>query len=924
MDLQAGTRIGPYEVCQPIGRGGMGEVYLATDTRLGRSVAIKALPDQFERDAERVARFGREARTLAALNHPQIAALYGVEVENGHTFLIMEYVEGVTLADRLDTAALEIERGLEVLRDIARAIESAHSHGIIHRDLKPANIHLTPQEEVKVLDFGLAKAVDGTDSSSIDPAHSPTLTAQFTEQGVILGTAAYMSPEQARGRSTDKRTDIWSFGCVLFECLAGRRAFVGDHPSEVIARILEREPDFEQLPSNTPPAIRTLLMRCLQKDPKRRLRDIGDALIELEDALTHRTWSNGQHGDDHDIPSRTRTATWIAAAAAMGLVMIAGWMARDLMNPPQPAGQPTRSVAALSMEFPDHTPIRDWALSPNGRTVAWFERNETQIGTERFLLAARDLNGFETRHLPGTTGVLDYHFSFDGKWTYFTNFYPGSSKPRLNRVPTDGSSPAVPLFEWKTWRSWSPMPDGRIAVIGSAQSRLLGFVDPATNDAPVMKQLISEDTRAGFRISQIFEHGRGALLNSFTWADQGYEEGIAVVDFDTHVVTQLFKNGDVPRYHSDGFITFTRGATLFAAPFDGETMTVTGPAQAMRDDIRTENAWENGIYYLSTNGTLAYAPGQQVGRQRQLVAVDRAGKMEPWGDGTRRAFESNIAVSTDGNKLAVVCTNVDANYEIWVADRPQGRLRAYGRMQRFDFCRPEWSPDGTRLAFMKESRSPEDGIYIGSAKAVPDAILVLGAKDDEVQVTNATYSWTPRNQLLISIKGNDGLTLLLADGDGTRAPQALHLPEIGPTPNDFACLSPNGTLLAFGSTDGGPLGTYVMRFGPNGPTGEAILVAERNAAKVRWSKNNDALYWTYQRTLFEARLHTTPDLRADPPTQLLDLRALGISESVETFLQFDVLPDGRFVFVKKGEDEADLRQLNIILDWASTLERNPR
>ncbi len=282
MALQAGTRLGPFEISAPLGKGGMGEVYRARDTRLGRDVAVKALPDAFARDPERLARFEREARLLAALNHPNIAGIHGLEEVSGHPYLVLEYVEGDTLATRVARGALPPDEALEVCGQIAAALEAAHESGIVHRDLKPANVKLTPAGTVKVLDFGLAKGAAASGSApDLDVSQSPTLTHSPTVAGVILGTAAYMSPEQARGKPLDRRTDIWSFGCVLYECLAGRPLFEGETVSDLIAKILEREPDWSALPPAVPARVRELLRRCLEKDAKKRLRDIGDARIEI-------------------------------------------------------------------------------------------------------------------------------------------------------------------------------------------------------------------------------------------------------------------------------------------------------------------------------------------------------------------------------------------------------------------------------------------------------------------------------------------------------------------------------------------------------------------------------------------------------------------------------------------------------------------
>jgi serine/threonine protein kinase len=366
MSLEPGTRLGPYEILTPLGRGGMGEVYRARDARLGRDVAVKILPSDFIADPERKTRFEREARTLASLNHPHIAAIYGLEETDGVTALVLELVEGATLADRLQRGPIPIAEALTIARQIAHALDGAHEKRIVHRDLKPANVKITPDGTVKVLDFGLAKAGAGDDSSP-DVSQSPTVAVNDTRAGLILGTAGYMSPEQARGRPVDKRSDIWAFGCVLFEMLSGRMTFSGDTISDIIAAILEREPQWDQLPESVPPTVQRLLRRCLEKDPKRRLRDIGDVQIDLDEAFTGSVERvSGQ--PPAKMTRRTAIAALAGAAAgsaATGIFAISRY--RDAVP---------RNLTRFAIAMPDGTFHSSSfngrvAISPDGTRIAF-------------------------------------------------------------------------------------------------------------------------------------------------------------------------------------------------------------------------------------------------------------------------------------------------------------------------------------------------------------------------------------------------------------------------------------------------------------------------------------------------------------------------------------------------------------------------
>ena len=596
-------------------------MFRARDTKLDRLVAIKILPAAFAHDTDRLARFQREAKTLASLNHPHIAAIYGLEESGGITALVMELVEGDDLSQRIARGAIPIDEALSIAKQIADALEAAHEQGIIHRDLKPANIRVRADGTVKVLDFGLAKAMEPAGGSSSNMSMSPTLSMHATQAGIILGTAAYMAPEQARGKTVDKRVDIWAFGCVLFECLAGRRLFEGETVSDTIAKILEREPDWTALPAQTPSKIRELLRRCLEKDAKKRQRDIGDVRIELEEAVTARSSSTriavaaGGSRTPAALPQRT-----IALAAL--LVVVGGAVGIGLWSTVGPgarvAPSAIRGPVRLSIGIPPGIHATYAGVAPDGRTliVLGFPRKPDGTEETRARIYTRRLNDYELKPIPGTEGVQFYTMSPDGtSLAFVATISEQSSQRRIAKVPVDGSSPPVTLADWdddwNTYVVW--LEDGDILVASNNGTKFFRLASAGGSPKPAIKidtGPLSGSAKFGNRLPA----DRGVFFSMEVWGPRGYQQDEWLLDPKTGSAHRLFESAGNAVYLPTGDVVFTRGDAMMTAPFDLARLAVTGEVTAVFGGVRTPNSWDNGNFQISRDGTLVLPRADGWGR----------------------------------------------------------------------------------------------------------------------------------------------------------------------------------------------------------------------------------------------------------------------------------------------------------------------
>src|SRR5262245_59771958 len=737
MPLVIGESLGPYQVLALLGSGGMGEVYRARDTWLKRDVAIKVLPHLFANDPERLARFQREAELLASLNHPNIAAVYGLERANGVTAIVLELVEGETIAEKLgqqrqegrdgqrrEGRPLPLDEALPIARQIAEALEAAHDKGVIHRDLKPANVKVTPDGKVKVLDFGLAKLTDSVAAglqSGPSVTASPTITSPaVTGMGVILGTAAYMSPEQAKGRPADKRSDIWAFGCVLYEMLTGKRAFEGEDISDTLAFVLTKQPDWDALPTATPSAIRKLLRRCLEKDRKRRLADVADVRLEIDDAIQSPT--DATTLDAH--ASRRERLPWLLAAIS-GVVALGalGFLAVE-RGRRAPADTP---VIRFSVTPPEGTTLLalgrgtasgPLALSPDGRRLAMVARN----GDGPTRLWIRSLYELTARELSGTDGATGPFWSPDGRFLGF------SADGKLKKVDVAGGSP-VTLCDVENYTGGAWNREGTL-LFGSARSGL--YKVSSAGGAPVAVTTVGKDERGHARPS-FLPDGRHFL---FTELGTGTT---SIGSLDSPDRRTLLENSDsITVVYSQGHVLFLRGTTLMAQPFDEQRLTLTGEAVPVADQIRTGGQppfVQFGLFAASESGVLVYQRGTSlVGGQ--LVWLDRSGKQV--GTLGQRGTYSDVELSPDGKRAAVSRFNLEQRAEdIWIFDVERG-VPTRLTFDPTDDHTPIWSPDGTRIAFVSQ-KGDAFSIYQKPANGTGSADLLLAVADKREKYT---FSWS--------------------------------------------------------------------------------------------------------------------------------------------------------------------------------------
>ena len=812
MALAPGTRLGPYEILAPIGAGGMGEVYRARDIKLGRDVAIKVLPVAFANDSDRMARFEREAQVLASLNHPHIAAIYGLEESDGMRALVMELVEGPTLDEEMGGRAMALEETLPIAKQIAEALEYAHEKGIIHRDLKPANVKLTADGHVKVLDFGLAKALEAPAPAGGNPSISPTLTIEGTRAGVILGTAAYMSPEQARGKAVGKRSDIWSFGVVLYEMLTGRPAFAGETITDVLAAVVKTEPDLTQAPVQA----QKLLRRCLDKDPKCRLRDIGDAWELLEEA------------PQTIVPSRMRLG-WVAAALA--IIGLAGWAA--WWRATRPVERPLQPLMRLSVDLgPDAVAgqFTTVAISPDGSRLVF----PVKSSDGKQMLATRLLDEAKPAPLSGTENGRDPFFSPDGKWIGF--FADG----KMKKISAQGGAP-IGLCDATDARGADWGTDRNIvAALGSAGALSRVQAEGGTPQ-PVTK---IQGIALTHRWPQFLPRSEAVLFTLSTSTVAFEEASIAAVSLKTGEIKILVRGGYFGRYlatsEATGHLVYVHEGVLFGVPFDPARLELRGAAVSMLDDLAADPNSGAGQFSFSGApsgpGALVYRTGRVSAQEYPVWWLDRSGKTQPLIP--TPGFYMEPRFSPDGQRLALV--KISGNdREIFVYDRYRETMTRL----TFDTKQPTWptwSPDGNHIVFSLRSNYG-DGLGWMRADGAGEIQHLLDSKNNL-----APYSFFPDGRRLAYFEldpanGWDLWTLPLdvSDPDHPKPGKAelfLRTPanELQPA------VSPNNRWIAYKSDQSGRNEVYVQPF--PGPGGKRQISIAGGQLPV-WSRNGRELFF---------------------------------------------------------------------------------
>jgi serine/threonine protein kinase len=887
MALPSGTRLGSYEVVAPIGAGGMGEVYRAHDTKLGRDVAIKVLPANFVNDPEHLSRFQREARMLAALNHTNIATIYGLEQTGGVTCLVMELVSGNTLAERVKAGPLAIEEALKIAVQIAEALEAAHEKSIIHRDLKPANVKVTPEGKVKVLDFGLAKAFAG-DTETSDPTNSPTLSMAATMQGVILGTTAYMSPEQARGKSVDKRTDIWAFGCVLYELLTGIQAFPGEATTEILAAVLKEEPDWKTLPVSTPTKIRDLLRRCLQKDKSRRARDAGDLRIEIEEALAAPA-----------TPEPVATVRGLGTFQRRGLILGLGGLLLAVVvvgldywnqkpSPPQPV---TRTVINLppgqQLAGLDNGP--SLAISADGMRLTYVAK---QGVTQQLYLRA--MGSLEAKAIPGTEGATNPFFSPDGQWLgLFANrklmkiSLNGGASLALANVPFDGGA---------DWGS-----QGTI-VFSPSNAAALQQVSDAGGVQKPLTSLGKQDT--SHRWPEYLPGDKALLFSGGAAGSLFNDAQIGVQSVATGKRQYLIQGGLFPRYAPTGHLIYAQGGNLMAVPFDSHRLAVTGTGIPVAEGVMQSPTNGYAQYSISATGSLVYIPGGVQSTQLRLVWVSRNGAEQPLAAPANSYL--NPRLSPDGRRVAVGITSQES--QVWQYDLARGTLTRFtfgGTVNGY----PAWAPDGKRIAFISNKEGPMNIFW---QLADGSGGLERLTTSDDLQTPN---SWSPDGNLVafneITATSGIGVWVLRLSDRNVQPFLQSSFNESAPR------FSPDGRWMAYVSDESGRYEIYVQPY--PGPGGKWQISTE-GGTEPMWNPNGRELFYRSGDKMMAVDTATQPSFTAGKPRMLFEGQ---YQPTPVTFPNYDVSPDGqRFLMLKPAEQaQAAPTQINVVLNWFEELKQ---
>jgi len=911
-----GRTLAQYTVLEKIGEGGMGEVWKARDTALNREVAIKVLPEAFAQDRERLARFEREAQLLAALNHPNLATVHGLHEERGIRFLAMEWVPGGDLARRLSRGPVPVQDALEIAAQVAAALEAAHDQGVVHRDLKPSNVMVTPDGKAKVLDFGLAFSMVGESGSGPGLlSQSPTIASPITAHGVILGTAAYMSPEQARGKPVDRRTDMWAFGCVLYEMLTGHLLFAGETVSDCVARILTAEPDWDRLPAETPSPVRKLIRRCLTRDPARRQQGAGDARVVLEEVL------RGEAGDDAVAPGgaaapRARRKPWLVpAAVALGCVLGAlGWSLLRSGADGAPTGPPVR----LSVVIPDDLRASVGLLSPDGETFAITARPVAPKtpDDEKPGIYLRRLDRYGFRFVPGSRGVSGYCFSTDGRWlAMVAPAEPTAIKNFVWKVPVDGSAPPLKLLDWsKEWLGLHWLPDGDL-IVGTRALEVLRL--PTDGRAPGSPVPIHGDVEPGDFFPPLGEsttllpNGHHLLSSVEHFGQHGYSQAIVVLDILTGEIKQIQENGANPRWSDTGHLLFGRGTSLLAVPFDPARLEETGGPTALVGDLRIDVSWAHGSFRLARNGTLLYVPGGWVGGQRRLVWLDHElNEIAPWSDEVF-PLEIDPIMSPDGSRFVVGMAGDDGVYDIWMSEPNRPILQKWWEEPGRDVLAAAWSRDGSRIAYLSRTNQSRR-YYVRPLDGAAEPVLILEDTSPDTRWRASSFADGDKLVLFTRTRGEPDIVSVPVDppADGPPSPTLVLSGASNPI------LSPDGRWMSYETDASGRSEIYLRRWKGGGTLGPERRISTDGGSQAFW-------YTPGGRGSLELRFFDNDRLYAVPigseEAPVLP-RPRFVSDLGEEYLALAGAPDGRILAIKRGDEEGPPHHVSVIPGWSRELK----
>ena len=899
MPLEPNRRIGPYEVIAAIGAGGMGEVYRARDTKLGRDVALKVLPDEFTHDPDRLARFEREAHVLAALNHPHIAVIHGLEDAGETRALVMELVPGATLSERMSAAgALDLAEALPIARQIALALEAAHERGIVHRDLKPANIKVRDDGVVKVLDFGLAKEV--TAKPARDIANSPTMTTPAqTARGELLGTAAYMSPEQARGKQVDKRTDIWAFGVVLHEMLSGRRLFRGESATDVIAQVLTRDPDSSALPNDVPASIRTLLRRCLTRDPNNRLRDIGEARVAIDEYIAHPDQPPVTTAVEAVRPSLLKRALPVAGAALGGVVAGIGI---GIALRPVPVANSAPVTLRTSISLPaaqtlTPTNTGTFALSPDGRLLAY----KAAVGRINRLYV-RDMQlGGEPREIPDTEAAESFTFSPQGDALAF------SAKATVRKVLLAGGT-AMQLCTCTVQTNMYWAPDGFIYFAGYSEKKWSLRRMPAAGGGPKGLQMPADFGDKQLTHPSPLPGGRRLLVVvSEPGGGEAMSPSVAAYDLETFAVTPLIPSGTMPVYLPTGYLMFAKESVLYAAAFDAATLKLTGQPAPVVEHVGVWKWFGQADYAVAHDaGTMVY--GAVPFTRSRVVRFKADLAPEPVIPDARGFLDLNL--SADGRHLAVTIdprgipnmTGFPHKADLFTRELALGDLtrRATG-----EIVSPFLFPDGQRLAF-GGGAGREWSINLGSTGGTTfEPIVTLKDQNYPPQ----PYSVTPDGKLL-AYHHNGNLYVVPLEGD--RTPREFLKSRYSQTQPAF---SPDGRWIAYTLSDGrGGADDIWVRPYP-GPE-PAVRISTQGGSWPRWSGDGKRIFFVSGNGMVMATdVVAGKTFQASAPRQ--------VTARVEGIRAFTVSPDGEifYAIVNEFAGPPPKRDITVVTGWFDEVRR---